>query len=87
MWEVFWFHQLADGLKNHTKFGIVLLLQGFEFLRQVLVGRQQVSEFHEGTHDGDVDLDGPLVSRNMKSSGKRSMFLVTALLRFPVVTP
>ncbi len=56
-WLTGWFHELADGIKDHPELGIVFLLQSVEFLAQVLVGGEHLTELHEGPHDGDVDLN------------------------------
>ena len=52
-----WCHELADRLEDHLELTVVLLFEVVQPLGQILVGGDQFSQAHEGTHDLDVHLD------------------------------
>ena len=52
-------HQLANSVENDLELGIVFLLQLGQLASQLRIGRQHLPQPNEGTHDFDIDLDGP----------------------------
>jgi hypothetical protein len=42
------------------------MLELFELARQLSVGEQQLPQVHEGTHDRDVDLNGPRAAQDAR---------------------
>src|SRR5579862_850594 len=51
-------HQATDRVKHHLELPIVLVLQRCEFVRQILVRRDCLSQANKRPHDLDVYLDG-----------------------------
>jgi len=86
-------------IEHDAETGVIALLQRGELPRQILVRVQHLPQTHEGPHDLDVphELEVTIcdlkfacssgVSRNMKSSGKRSMFRFTAWFSTFTSTP
>ncbi len=67
-----WLHQFADGCEYCLE---VLVMQGMSFFQffqaagKVLVRRKKLTDAHESTHDGDIDLDGLETVENARQHG------------------
>jgi hypothetical protein len=55
---------LTDGIENHLKLRIILLLQGIEFPGQFCMGCEYSSEADEGPHDLDINLNSTFAPKH-----------------------
>ena len=65
-------HQLPDCFEYDAEMLVVLAefpFYLFEFRGQPLVGRKNLPETHEGPHNGDIDLDGPVAMQDTGEHG------------------
>src|ERR1700676_1873173 len=58
------FQHLAESGKNGVKFGVVTLLHLGDLPTQIFVGGEHGTELQEGAHDGDIDLDRAVTTKN-----------------------
>jgi|GEM_PF-2552737 len=59
-------HQGADGFKHDLELGIILFLHFIQFAGQIFMRRQDFTQFDEGSHDGDVYLNGSAAAQNAR---------------------
>src|SRR5687767_2091389 len=57
-------HQFADRIEDDGELLVVLLFQLFELAGQIGMTGEELSQTHEGPHDGDIHFDGPLAAEN-----------------------
>ena len=64
-----WSHEAADGVKYHSKTGIVFLFKGIELFRHLVIGGDHLTQLYEGPHDEDIDLNGAFTAQNTGQHG------------------
>src|SRR5438552_2210699 len=58
LWRSWRKHQLADGVEDNLKLGVVFVFEGGQLASEIRVRKKQLAQAYKCTHDGDVDLHG-----------------------------
>jgi len=57
-------HELANSVKDYSELGIVLLFHRLKLACQILMRGQDLPQPNKGSHDFDIDADGPLAAQH-----------------------
>src|SRR6266700_626860 len=64
LWRSWRKHQLADGIEDNLELSVIFLFQCSKLAGEFCIREEHLTQAHEGTHDGDVDLHGTRTPQN-----------------------
>ncbi len=67
LWRSWRKHQLADGVEDDLKLGVVFVFERGKLTGKFRIREEHLAQAHKCAHDGDVDLHGP---RTPQDAGK-----------------
>ena len=67
LWQSWRKHQLADGVEDDLKLGVVFVFERGKLAGKFRIREEHLAQAHKCAHDGDIDLYGP---RTPQDAGK-----------------